>query len=330
MGVVKAISTRMQWHPGLSIFANADFLRAVSDECGWIGGINQSGVLRCILPYTIVRRMGIRMVRFRVETIPLAGDFAVDEEQEFLTSAMVFLRSQGGDVLIPATTNTIFRTYPPGAEAAPYGSYVIDLTQPEEDLWRNISTTTRQNIKTALKDGVHIESGIEHLRTAHGLIAETLVRSGLRPHGFGHLERFIRGLGDNVKIMIAEYHGVAQSCAVYAFSQYCAYYFYAGNTLAQHQGAGKLIHWEAMQLFRKLGVLRYDLVGARINPGKGSKQEALGIFKKRFGGILKEGYLWKYPLRPFRASVYSAGIRLLRGGDIVDHERLRLSKEGCR
>jgi hypothetical protein len=42
------------------------------------------------------------------------------------------------------------------------------------------------------------------------------------------------------------------------------------------------------------------------------------------GAKLSEGYLWKYSLRPWRASLYSIGVRVLRGGDIVDHEGPRL------
>ena len=52
------------------------------------------------------------MVRFRVETIPLEGELDVQKEKSFLNSAIDFFRSIGADMVIPATTNTIFRTYP--------------------------------------------------------------------------------------------------------------------------------------------------------------------------------------------------------------------------
>jgi hypothetical protein len=47
--------------------------------------------------------------------------------------------------------------------------------------------------------------------------------------------------------------------------------------------------------------------------------------KKRLGATLAEGYLWKYPLRPWGARVYAVGARWLKGGDIVDQERYKLS-----
>ena len=136
---MNAKKIEINWHPGLPIFASESFLKAIGDEYGWLGGIDDSGKLRCILPYTVIRKAIFRMVRFRVETIPIGEGLDVREEKSFLNSAIEYFRSIGADMIIPATTNTIFRTYPDGADAAPYGSYVIDLCQPEDILWRNVA-----------------------------------------------------------------------------------------------------------------------------------------------------------------------------------------------
>jgi hypothetical protein len=166
---------------------------------------------------------------------------------------------------------------------------------------------------------------VEHvLDAAHALIKETFARSKLPFMNCQSLRRFMLGLGDKGKLITAEYQGVLQSCVIYAFSDYCAYAVYAGNVVPQHQGANKLVYWEAFRLFKKLGARRFDFVGARINPEKGSKQEAINLFKQRLGAKLTQGYIWKYPLRPWRSLAYSYGVRLLRGGDIVDMERHKM------
>jgi lipid II:glycine glycyltransferase (peptidoglycan interpeptide bridge formation enzyme) len=264
------------------------------------------------------------MVRFRVETVPLNGELSVEEEKSFLDSAVGHFRSIGAHIIIPATTNAIFRTYPDGADVAPYGTYVIDLQPTEDDLWRKIDRITRQNISSAKKDGVRVSDGVEHLAGAYSLIRDTFKRSGLPFMSCQALNRFLLGLGENGRLMVAEYQGVPQSYVVFAFSQYCAYAIYAGNLPDQHQGANKLLYWEAIRWFKQRGIPRYDFVGARINPEKGSKQAALNSFKKRFGAELVQGYMWKYSLRPLGAFVYSLGVRCLRGGDIVDIERHKL------
>ena len=116
---------------------------------GWLGGFDESEQLRCILPYTEIRKGIFKLIRFRVETIPVGDGLTILEEKSFLNCCIKYFRSIGADIIIPATTNSIFRTFPDGADAAPYGSYVIDLEQPEEVLWKNISRITRQNIGTA-------------------------------------------------------------------------------------------------------------------------------------------------------------------------------------
>jgi hypothetical protein len=321
---ITAEPIKIQWDPSLPVFAKEEFLRAVGDEYGWLGGIDESGTLRCFLPYTIVRKAGLRMVRFRVETISCGAGLDVLEEKSFLNSVVQHFRKTRADVIIPASNNAIFRTYPDCAEAAPYGSYAIDLGQPETALWRNVGKTTKLNIKTARKDGVSIREGLEFLDQAYDLVRETFRRSKIlfmRRDGF---ERFARGLGDQGKLLIAEYQGILQSCSLYGFSTTCAYAIYGGNVPHQHQGAMKLLQWEAIRLFRDLGVRKFDFFGARINPKNGSKQESINLMKKHLGATLSEGDMWKYALRPWRASVYSIGVRLLRGGDLVDQEGHRL------
>src|SRR5260370_7047245 len=84
--VMRATPVPIDWHPGLSIYASESFLKTVGDEYGWLGGFDNSGKLRCVLPYTFIRKAVFRMVRFRVETIALAGALEVEEGNSFLTS----------------------------------------------------------------------------------------------------------------------------------------------------------------------------------------------------------------------------------------------------
>lgn len=318
---MRAAPIEINWHPGLSIYASEQFLRAVGDEYGWIGGTDGSGKLRCILPYTIIRKATVRMVRFRVETILLEEGLKVEEEKSFLDSVVEYFRSIGADIIIPATTNTIFRTYPHGSIAAPYGTYIIDLCQSEEILWGNLHPKHRNKVRIAIKKGVQVISGTEHLDTSYKLVRDTFKRSALPFMRYDKFERMVNGLGQNVKIFTAIYEGVVQGCAVIPFSNYSAYYVYGGSVLKRITGAMNLLQWEAIRYFHDLGVKHYDFYGVRINPEKGSKQAGLKMFKERFGPQLFQGYMWKSSLTPIKSAVYSLAVRLLRGGDIVDVER---------
>lgn len=323
---MKAIPIPITWHPGLSIFASEPFLKAVGDEYGWLGGIDESGKLRCILPYTIIKKAIFRMVRFRVETIPLNGEFDVKEEKEFLNSAIKYFRSIKADMIIPATTNTIFRTFPDGAIVAPYGTYILDLNQSEETLFNKLNSSHRRKVRLAMKEGVQIRSGLEYMNIAYELVRNTFKRSNMGFMGLEEFKRYVQGLNENVKIFVADYQGTVQGCIVIPFSDHSAYYVYGGSIPEPITGATNLLHWEAIRYFLELGVKRYDFVGVRVNPGKSSKQEGLSQYKQRFGGQLVHGYMWKYSFHPLKFAVYTLAVRYLRGGDIVDQERHKLIK----
>jgi len=325
---VIAIPVKINWHPGLSIFASEQFLKSVSDEYGWLGGVDFSGKLKCILPYTIIRRATVRMVRFRVETISLGGELDVKEEKSFLNRVVEYFRFARADIVIPATTNAIFRTYPNRAIAAPYGTYIIDLSQPEEILWDNLHSKHRNVIRNAIKKGVQIYSGMEHVDMAYRFVRDTFKRSALSFMGYDSFMRMVSGLDQNVRIFVAVYQGGVQSCAVIPFSNHSAYYVYGGTCPEPLTGAANLLQWEAIRHFRAEGVKHYDFCGVRINPEKGSKQAGLIMFKERFGPRLVQGYIWKCALNPLKSIVYSLAVRLFRGGDIVDEERQKLKSLG--
>jgi Acetyltransferase (GNAT) domain len=321
---MRAVEIPARWHEGLSVFACPKFLSAVGDQHGWLGGLDDNDDLRCILPYTVVRRGPLRMVRFRVETLPQGQDLSLAEEKAFLHSVVDFCRTIGADMVIPATTNTVFRTYPDGADAAPYGSYTVDLTRPEPALWGKIHTTYRQNINTARSAGVVVSDGADALDSVHAMVKNTFKRSDLPFMSLPDLERYVGGLGDNAKVLLATVGGRLESCGVFAVSKFSAYAVYVGTADQPVQGSNKLLYWEAMRQFKQAQVQCLDFVGTRIQPAKGSKHDGLSSFKRRLGATLKQGYMWKYPLSPLKYRIYCAAARLRSGGDIVDAERHKL------
>ncbi len=169
-------------------------------------------------------------------------------EKSFLNSVVEHFRTAGADVIIPPTNNTLFRTYPgrrkPGSVRQLRDRFAADR---EDVLWRNVAKTTRQNIRSAQKDGVSVREGSE--LAGSGLRSDSRNLSPLK-EGFmsrDSFKRFALSLGDNGKLLVAEHQGVAQSYSLFAFSTPCAYWIYGGNIHQQHQGAMKLLQWEAIR-----------------------------------------------------------------------------------
>jgi hypothetical protein len=326
-GGLSAVPVPINWHSGLPVYASEAFLKSVGDEYGWIGGFDESGDLRCILPFTVIRKLGVRLVRFRVETIPFGKELDEATEKSFLNSVVEHFRSNGADMIIPGHAAALFRTYPDQAVVAPYATFIKDLNQPEEILFKEVHADYRKKIRAAMKAGVQIKDGMQYLDAAFDLVADTLRRSGaeglVRTHN--EFRESILSLKENVRIFIADYHGAVQACLVTPFSEYSAYTYYGGTVPEPVKGAMHLVHWEAIRQFREMGVKRFNFQGVRVNPERGSKQEGIRTFKERFDGKLLQGYVWKYPFNRLKCAAYSIAARLILGGDFVDVERRRLA-----
>lgn len=324
---LKARQVDINWHAGLPIYASEAFLKSVGDEYGWIGGSDCSGELQCVLPYTLIKKPGFRLIRFRTETVPLGRTLDLAEEKAFLNSVLDHFRSAGADMIVPSGNAALFRTFPDHSEAAPYATFVQDLSRSEEELLREIRKTFRHNIRKAAEAGVQIKCGDQYLDASFELISATMKRSGGSFHSCNEFKKRVLALGEYVKVFVAEHNGIIQGCMVAPFSGHTAYNCYAGSRPEPVLGSMHLLHWEAMRQFRAIGVKQFDFQGVRINPEKGSKQEGIKNYKQGFGGRLVRGYTWKYSFSRLKRLAYSAGVRLLMGGDIVDKERHNLTAE---
>jgi lipid II:glycine glycyltransferase (peptidoglycan interpeptide bridge formation enzyme) len=229
-------------------------------------------------------------------------------------------------MIMPGSNNTLFRTYPDGAAVAPYGTFVIDLNRPEDVVWKEVSEAYRKDIRRAIKTGVQIKEGVEYHDAAYTLVADTLNRSGVKhKRKYEDFKASVLALGENVKVLVAVHDGIVQASLFTPFSEYSAYSQYGGTVAQPVRGAMHLLHWEAIRRFHAMGVKRFNFTGVRIDPKKGSKQDGILTFKRRFGGSLIQGYMWKYSFSFLKFAAYSASVRLLFGGDIVDVERHKLA-----
>jgi hypothetical protein len=334
---LKTIQVTVDWHPQLPIFASERYLRLLGADYGWLGGIDDGGDLACILPFVVVKRAMLRLVRFPVETILLRPDVDLEQEKAFLNGAVEQLRSMNVDVIVPATFSSLFRTFPDGALVAPYGNVIVDLTQGEEALWQAVHHKHRNVIRNASRHGVTIKSGLEHLDTAYELTLASFLRSARGPverrrvgarMSRGEFSRLVRALGDNVRVFVAEYEGAAQSAAVIPYSEHSAYYMHGGSIAKPLTGASNLLQWEAIRSFASLGVRQYNFFGVRVAPDPGSKAEGIRKFKERFGGQYHPGFMWKVALHRVKYALYESAAWIRSGGDVVDQERRREAARG--
>lgn len=297
-----------------------------SNDYFWVGGYVDN-ILVFIVPCLLYKKLFFRFVRIVRETYFL-NEGGNSNELQFLNGMIEFFRSQKIDFVMQPTTNVVFNTYPDGATQVPFGSYILNLNQSEEVLWSNIHGKHRNVILNAQKKGcVVINGSDEHFDEVHKLITDTFARSGIKFMSLRKFKLQLSNLGENVKTFaVLSGSGEMQGVAVIPFSSYGAYYLHGGSIEKPQTGAVNMMHWEIIKYLKSIGVSRYDLVGARINPVPGSRLEGIQKFKMRFGAELRKGYIWKYSINKFKSRLFEFAYRSLinSSGDIIDQEKRKL------
>lgn len=173
-------------------------------------------------------------------------------------------------------------------------NFIVDLTQSEESLLKNMHSKTRYNIKVAQKHGVKIEERTddEALKLYLKLYFETTRRQGYH----GHNEEYHRKIWETLKnaglarLLIASYKSKPLTAWMLLHFKDTLYYPYGGSS-AEHKEvmANNLIAWEAIKLGKIRGLKKFDMWGA-LGPDANPQDPWYGFhkFKQGYGGKLVE------------------------------------------
>jgi hypothetical protein len=305
------------------VFADLIYLKATSKKYGFLGGFD-SNELCFILPYVIKEKLIFKYLQFQTETIYCKNDLTINNEQIFLNKVVAYVKTLKVDFINQPPTNVVFNTYPVNSIYAPFGSYRISLTQELDQLWNQIHSKHKNVIRNAIKENIEIKNGLNYLEIALNLLDNTQKRSSLGPIDKKNINSIILNLekDNNVEIFIAFKDDFPQGCAIIPYNNYSAYYLWGGSIDKPLLGSLNYLHWKIIVYFKSKNIAMYDLVGARINPIKNSKQEGIQRFKSRLGGNLHKGFLWKQPIKKWKYKLFYFifKIKINKKGDIIDQE----------
>jgi hypothetical protein len=314
--MIKILNSDKQIKQYLPIFATKDFLEIKSSEYGWI--VDD----KYILSYYIDRRSIFSKLVFTNETISIDSKVNMKDEKLFLNSVVEKVKELNVDLISQPLASVVFKKTPDNSKSIKWGSYVIDLTISEDNIMKNIHSKHRNVIRKAIKDGVIIEE-TRDIEIIYNNIKETMQRQNRAYPSMDDLNK----IKDFTAFFIAKKDDVVQGCSVLPFNLFGAIYLYGGSVSRPYNGSLNFMHYKAMLILKEKGVTQYDFMGARPNVEVGSKLEGIQRFKSRFGGVLKEGYLWKHELNPtkvFFMNLLQKIIFSLKGkvysGDAIDQE----------
>ena len=255
-------------------------------------------------------------------------------EKEFLESVIDYIREEKLCDWIQQPPNwVLFRTVPSNSTYCEFGTYRINLENNENELKNKMKRDHRQNIEHAINNNVIIKRGSVLLEDCIKVFSVSTAGKCIYLPKKDEIEKLLDYLPDKIHIYVAYHNTIPQSSAIYFADNSYFYAVYSAMVTSAAKGINHLLHWQAMLDAKSIGIKYYDLVGARIEPPKGSKLEGIQNFKRHLGGELVKGFLWKMPISKtnyclcclLTKFISFAKLKYYRG-DIIDQELKRIKK----
>jgi FemAB family len=215
---------------------------------------------------------------------------------------------------------------PVGSKAIRFGTYITDLTEytDNEKLLYSFDPKYRKAVQHSIKNDAKIVFGPCAYDDFYKLYCMTAQRTGMYKDPAAYFQLLRHHLGDKHTETGVVYDGDQPIGGIFmVYSDYAAFCTHAGSGgESKLYGGMKHLHYEMMKLLRDRGVKKYDLVGVRIG-GHNPALEGVFRFKRGFGGLLKEGYLWKADIDGLHLKLYDMMSKLKNPNlkpDIIDQE----------
>lgn len=197
----------------------------------------------------------------------------------------------------------------------------VDLQIEPELLLAQMHNKTRYNIKVAQKHGVSVTSHRADENTevtdVIKLIVDTQIRQHYRGHGFDYYKKLLHCFSQTtesfrVSTYEARYQEKLLATGIMVdFGQTRMYLFGGSSDEQRNVMAPYLMHWQAMQDAKKLGLRFYDFGGSETAGGE--EEKGFSRFKSGFGGeLISYPGAYDSVVNSFSYKIYSLARRLGR------------------
>lgn len=166
---------------------------------------------------------------------------------------------------------------------------LLNISENEEILIKNLSQKTRYNVKLAAKKGVEVklENNEKGINIFNKLLKETAKRQCFLAHSDKYYEKAFETLSSYkmANILIAYYENKPLVAWMLFNKDKTLYYAYGGST-TEHRNlmASNLMAWEAIKLGKRLNCTNFDMWGATGD--KNHSYWGFTKFKLGYGGTL--------------------------------------------
>ena len=170
---------------------------------------------------------------------------------------------------------------------SPQATLLLDLAQPIEGLWQQVSPDGRRNVRRAMREGVKIQKlgAGSDIASFHQVYSQTYRRHRLQPKSVERLQRTRELLPDCYHMFLSEQGGVAlsaQAAIVWngvVFLSGCSVSDYA---LRNGLHGTDLMQWHVIEWAKSHGGRLIDWAGYSLHPS--ARESGINRFKAKWGG----------------------------------------------
>ena len=190
---------------------------------------------------------------------------------------------------------------------------LVDLTKSEEELWKDVKSKRRNEIRLATKEGTNFEikDDIDSLRECYLILKEVYGRAKLPLFKIDFFENLYKYLIDDAKLHIfaAVNNGKIIGCMLALGYNGILYDYYAGAKREYYnKHPNDLIPWEVFKWGKQNGYHTFDFGGA----GKPGVPYKVRDYKKQFGGTMVNYGRFKLILNKPLYRIGEMGVKILK------------------
>lgn len=299
--IIKKVIAKEKWsafvhnHPHGNIFQTPEifdvYKKTKNYEPVFLAVVNNRGEILGALLAVIQKEYSGVLGNFTARSIIHGGPLIKDDDPDVLD----FILKEYNEIIKKKAIYSQFRNFwdwgdskeifiTNGFEYEERLNILIDLTKSEEQLWKEVYSKRRNEVRRATKEGAYfsIEHTEDSLKKCYGILQEVYSRVKLPIPDYNLFYKLYR-MGSNSKLIIfcACYESEIIGCMLALSYKDTIYDFYAGSMINfYNKYPNDLIPWEVFKWGKENGYKVFDFGGA----GKPNVPYGVRDYKKKFGG----------------------------------------------
>lgn len=162
---------------------------------------------------------------------------------------------------------------------------IVDLTKTEEQLWQEVHSKRRNEIRRAIKEqtSVEVHNDLDTLRSCYAILKEVYQRAKLPLPALSHFAALLQSghERDGLVLFVATSEKRIIGCMLCLAYGKTLFDYYAGAySDSYHKYPNDMLPWEVFKWGKKNGFTTFDFGGA----GKPDVPYGVREYKKKFGG----------------------------------------------